>query len=176
MRRTTTTLLGLSLALCGCVERRFVIETNIPNAQVYINEQPIGAAPAHMPFEYYGYYTITLTHPGYETLRQRVHVVAPWYAYPPLDFLAEVLWPFPIRDVRRYYFELQPARQPNREELLQRAEQLRQRGQNLPLPARPATSRPVNPDVSFPPPPSSSPPADSLIPPVGPVPPSSGLR
>lgn len=172
MRRRTAAILGLSLALCGCVERRFVIEANVPNAQVYINEQPIGAAPAHMPFEYYGYYTITLSHPGYETLRQRVHVVAPWYAYPPFDFLAEVLWPFPIRDVRRYYFELQPARQPNREELLQRAEQLRQRGQSLPPPVRPAAPRNVSPDT-LPHTPPSSPSTDPLIPPVGPVPPSS---
>jgi hypothetical protein len=165
-------ILGLNLAICGCVERRFVIEANVPNAQVYVNEQPIGAAPAHLPFEYYGYYTITLSHPGYETLRQRVHVVAPWYAYPPFDFLAEVLCPFPIRDVRRYYFELQPARQPNRDELLQRAEQLRQQGQTLPLPPRAATPHHVNPDTSAPAP-LPSPNMDPLIPPVGPVPPSS---
>jgi len=171
MSRGMLTILGLSLASCGCVERRFVIEANIPNAQVYINEQPIGAAPAHTPFEYYGYYTITLSHPGYETLRQRIHVVAPWYAYPPFDFFAEVLWPFPIRDVRRYYFELQPARQPNRDELLQRAEQLRQQGQNLP-PPRAATPPRANPD-NLPPVPAPLPPADPLIPPVGPASPSS---
>jgi hypothetical protein len=145
MRQGTVTLLVVCLAVSGCVERRFVIEANVPNAQVTINDQPIGAVPAHTPFEYYGYYTITLSHPGYETLRQRVHVVAPWYAYPPFDFLAEVLWPFPIRDVRRYYFELQPAVQPRLDELIGRAESLRQRGHNLPLPARPAALPPTRP-------------------------------
>lgn len=154
MKHAATTFLGVCLAVSGCVERRFVIEANVPNAQVSINDQPIGAAPAHTPFEYYGYYTITLSHPGYETLRQRIHVVAPWYAYPPFDFLAEVVWPFPIRDVRRYYFELQPAAQPRIDQLIERAEELRQRGQNLPPPARPAAPSAEHP----------------LIPPVGPPP------
>ncbi|MBY0456260.1 MAG: PEGA domain-containing protein, partial [Gemmataceae bacterium] len=83
----------------GCVDRRFVIVSNVPGAQVYIDNKAIGAAPAHAPFEYYGYYTIKLVHPGYETLEERVHVAAPWYAYPPFDFLAEVVWPFHVRDV-----------------------------------------------------------------------------
>lgn len=133
--------LGLLLAAvlaAGCVDRRFVIESNVPNAQVYIDNRPIGAAPAHSQFEYYGYYTISLVHPGYETLTRRVHVVAPWYAYPPFDFLAEVVWPFHIRDTRRYYFELHEASKTRVDDLLNNADALRQRGQNLPSPERPA--------------------------------------
>ncbi|MFO0826312.1 MAG: PEGA domain-containing protein [Gemmataceae bacterium] len=76
------TILGV-FACTGCVERRFIIESNVPNAQVFIDDQPIGAAPAHSSFEYYGHYTVTLVHPGYETVSKRVHVRAPWYAYPP---------------------------------------------------------------------------------------------
>jgi hypothetical protein len=45
------------LTATGCVDRKFVIESNIPNAQVYIDNKSIGAAPAYSPFEYYGYYT-----------------------------------------------------------------------------------------------------------------------
>ena len=108
----------------GCVDRKFVIESNVPNAQVYIDDKPIGAAPAYAPFEYYGYYTITLVHPGYETHVKRVHVVAPWYAYPPFDFLAEVLWPFHIRDTRRYYFELYEATQTRTDDILNAADAL----------------------------------------------------
>ena len=102
--RAVVVLAGLAAA--GCVDRKFVVESNVPNAQVYVDDQPIGAAPAYTPFEYYGYYKVTLVHPGYETSVNRVHVIAPWYAYPPFDFFAEVLWPFHIRDTRRYYFEL----------------------------------------------------------------------
>jgi hypothetical protein len=131
-------LLLAAALVAGCVDRRFVIESNVPNAQVYIDNRPIGAAPAHSQFEYYGYYTITLVHPGYETLTRRVHVVAPWYAYPPFDFLAEVVWPFHIRDTRRYYFELHEASKTRVDDLLNNADALRQHGQNLPSPERPA--------------------------------------
>jgi hypothetical protein len=117
---------------CGGVNRRFVIESNVPNAQVYIDDKPVGAAPAHAPFEYYGYYTVRLVHPDHETLTKRVHVVAPWYAYPPFDFLADVLWPFRVEDVRRYNFDMQPLRRPDSGELIQRADALRLRGVTLP--------------------------------------------
>src|SRR5438132_1165351 len=35
---------------CGGVSRRFVIESNVPNAQVYIDDKPVGPAPAHAQF------------------------------------------------------------------------------------------------------------------------------
>ena len=126
------------LAAAGCVERKFVIESNVPNAQVYIDDRSIGAAPAYAPFEYYGYYTIRVVHPGYETIVKRVHVTAPWYSYPPLDFLVEVIWPFHIRDTRRYHFDLFEATQTRSDDILNAADALRQRGLMLPPPDRPA--------------------------------------
>ncbi len=149
------------LAAAGCVDRKFVIESNVPNAQVYIDDKSVGAAPAYVPFEYYGYYTIRIVHPGYETLVKRVHVTAPWYAYPPVDFLAEVLWPFHIRDTRRYHFELYEATQTRTDDILNAADALRQRGMMLPPPERPAAPRP----------PRNPPPVPGTIgPPVAPGP------
>lgn len=149
----------------GCVDRKFVIESNVPNAQVYIDNKPIGAAPAYAPFEYYGYHTITLVHPEYEPLVRRVKVDAPWYAYPPIDFVAEALWPFPIRDTRRYQFEMQRATPPRQDDILAAAEALRLRGAALPPAERPAEPRPR----------PAAPPA--VAPPVGPRPaaPPAGL-
>lgn len=180
-RATAAAALFAGLAAGGCVERRFVIESNVPNAQVYIDNRPIGAAPAHTPFEYYGDYTVALVHPGYETLVRRVHVRAPWYAYPPLDFAAEVLWPFPIRDTRRYYFELHEATKTRVDDLLNNADALRQRGQNLPSPerpaipkARPAQQPPPQPQPAVPP--GTLPPdPDPVVPPVGPIGPPPGV-
>lgn len=131
-----------ALLTTGCVDRRFVIESNVPNAQVYIDNKPVGPAPAHSSFDYYGYYTVKIVHPGYETLEKRIHVTAPWYAYPPLDFLTEVVWPFPVRDTRRYYFELYEATQTRTDDILNAADALRLRGMNLPQPERPADPRP----------------------------------
>ena len=163
----------MGLAATGCVDRRFVIESNVPNAQVYIDNRPIGAAPAHTPFDYYGHYTITLVNPGYETLTQRVHVAAPWYSYPPLDFLAEVVWPFHIHDTRRYYFELHEATKTRVDDLLNNADALRLRGQTLPLPERPALPRapqqPPAPQPPFPGPQPAIPGPGPLIPNVGPA-------
>jgi len=173
--------LGLAAALAGlaatgCVDRRFVIESNVPDAQVFIDNKHVGAAPAYSSFEYYGHYTVTLVQPGYETLTQRVHVTAPWYGYPPFDFFAEVLWPFHIRDTRRYFFELHESTQTRVEDLLNNAEVLRMRGQNLPPPARPAVPKPKpgpqpgpQPGPDQLPPPQPLPPGTPILPPVGPV-------
>ncbi len=129
------------LTASGCVDRRFIIESNVPNAQVYIDNRSIGAAPAHTSFEYYGHYTVKIVQPGYETLEKRIHVTAPWYAYPPFDFLAEVVWPFPIRDTRRYYFELHEVAPTRTDDILNAADALRQRGLMLPQAERPAEPR-----------------------------------
>jgi hypothetical protein len=148
------------LVATGCVDRRFIIESNVPNAQVYIDNQPVGAAPAHAAFDYYGYYNITLIQPGYETFTQRVHVTSPWYGYPPFDFVTEVLWPFHIRDTRRYYFELKEITKTRVDDLLNNADALRQRGYNLPVPAHPAPPKPS-------PAPPVQPQPGPVVPPVG---------
>ncbi len=159
-----------TVAVVGCVDRKFVIESNVPNAQIYIDNKSIGAAPAYAPFEYYGYYTVTAVHPDYETVVMRQHIAAPWYAYPPFDFLAEVVWPFPIRDTRRIYIEMVPAAKPRTDDILNAAEQLRLRGQTLPPAERPAAPRP--PRQTQPPLPSPSPlPTPTPLPDPSPAPP-----
>lgn len=165
--RRTLAIAGVlaSLVATGCVDRRMVIHSNVPNAQVFIDDRLVGAAPAYSPFEYYGYYTVTLVHPGYETLSQRVHVGAPWYAYPPFDFFAEVVWPFHIRDTRHYQFDLQPAAKTRIEDLVNNAEALRMRGWNLPQAEHPAAPRP---EADILPPVGPAP--EAGIPPVGPAP------
>jgi hypothetical protein len=162
--RRTLGIAGVLAALTavGCVDRRFVIHSNVPNAQVFIDDKPIGAAPAYSPFEYYGYYTVTLVHPGYETQSQRVHVTAPWYAYPPFDFLAEVVWPFHVRDTRHYHFDLHPAEKTRIEDLVNSAEALRTRGWNLPQAEEPAAPRQQPLQLAEP--------GVEVLPPVGPAP------
>lgn len=161
------TLFAAAIAAAGCVERRFVIESNIPNARVYVDNKPVGAAPAYAPFEYYGYYNITLVHPGYETVQRRVHVAAPWYAYPPLDFIAEVLWPFHVEDVRRYYFEMNPVARVRTDDLVNSADNLRQRGWALPSPT-PTTPNVLHEPLA--PNPNTSPPAPAPVSPAIPSP------
>jgi hypothetical protein len=170
MARTVRLAGLLAVALAGCVDRKFVVESNVPSAQVYVDNRPAGAAPAYVPFEYYGYYNVTLVHPGYETVVKRVHVIAPWYAYPPFDLLAELL-PFHVRDTRRYTIDMAPAPQSRADDILVAADALRQRGMSLPPPERPAAPRPANGGQ-----PLLGPPVGTLpLGPAGPVAPDPGV-
>jgi len=130
-------LLGCA-ALTGCVERRFIIESNPPGAIAYLNGQYVGATPVEVPFIYYGKYDFELTKEGYETKKVQVKVRAPWFQWMPLDFFSENVWPLHIQDNRRLEFELEPQLQQRSEDILNNARTLRERGQAIPG-VRPAT-------------------------------------
>lgn len=121
----------------GCVERRFVLESSVPGAQVYVNNVPIGPSPSDARWEYPGEYEFRVVAPGYEPLTVRENVEAKWYEYPGLDFFFEVLWPWHIEDVRRYNFMLTPLSPVRTDELLDSANQLRERARMLPPPEQP---------------------------------------
>lgn len=116
----------------GCVERRFVIESDPPGALVLMNGQPIGATPVDGHFLYYGKYQFTLIKDGYETLQVDECFNTPWYEYFPLDFISENVYPGKIEDVRRPApYRLSPRLQPRTDALLGQAEQLRAQGRSL---------------------------------------------
>ena len=132
LRRVLASLVFLGIAsLSGCVERRFVIETDPPGALVLMNGQPLGTTPVDGSFVYYGNYTFTLIKDGYETQHVNQRISSPWYEYPPFDFVSENLYPGKLEDVRRFRYSLAPATQVNPQQLLQQAEALRNRGQQI---------------------------------------------
>jgi hypothetical protein len=134
--------------VCGDVERRFVIATDPPGAAVYRDGLLIGTSPVDDYFVYYGKRQYMFVLDGYETLKVDQPAPPPWYEYPGLDFVSEVIWPVRIKDVRRPPpFQLHPLQQPNPNQVLQRAQELRSRG---------ATFGPIPPPA--PPPPSAPPP------------------
>jgi hypothetical protein len=57
-------VLMVGLLACGCVQRRFVVQTNVP-AQIYVNNQPIGPSPADTAWEYTGEYDLSAVAQGY---------------------------------------------------------------------------------------------------------------
>lgn len=130
-------VLGLALAAglsAGCVERRYVITSDPPGALVLRNNQPIGTTPADDHFIYYGDYDFTLVKEGYQTLHVKQKIPAPWYQYFPLDFVTENLLPWQVTDVRRFHFVLQPQPTANPNQVLQEAQNLRNRGLSLGTP------------------------------------------
>ncbi len=157
------------LVLTGCVDRRYVIQSDPPGALVLRNGQPIGCTPVDDHFTYYGKYDFTLIKDGYETQKIEQDICAPWYEYPLIDFFTENLIPFKIRDVRRFNYQMQPVKTVRTDEVLQRAEQLRTQGQSIGAPRaipphtgpapQPTPSAPLpTPSVVPPQPPTLSPP------------------
>jgi hypothetical protein len=162
--------LGAALLLAGlstgCVSRSYVISSDPPGALVYRNGEPLDqTTPANESFVYYGTYHFTLIKEGYETLQVDQKIPLPWYEFPGLDFFSENLWPFKVRDVHRFHYQLQPLQQVRPDEVLERAGDLRNRGKNLaplgneapPPPAAPgqpvaAPGKPVMPPATDTPP------------------------
>ena len=118
-------LLAICLLPAGCVRRRMTIRTNPPGAVAFVDKQRIGVTPVSAPFTYYGTRNIRLMKDGFEPLVVNQRFSVPWYELPPLDFIAENLWPRETRDEQVVEFQLIPQRVVPNEELLDRAEMLR---------------------------------------------------
>ena len=112
--------------------------SNPPGALVYVDNQQIGTTPCSVDFTYYGTREIRLIKPGYETLTVNQPIPTPWYQIPPLDFVSENLVPTKIRDNRTVTFDLAPQIIVPTEQLVDRANQLRQ--ETLQYPVAPAAA------------------------------------
>lgn len=166
---------ALVLVLTGCVDRRFVVTSNVAGAQVTVDGEQLGPAPVDARYEYTGKREFRAYAPGYEPLVQLIPFEPRWYDYPGLDLFAEVFWPFRIEDVRRVHLELQPAQPVPVDQIQASAEQLRQRGHSLPPPSVPNDQpTPVSPRLE----PAIPAAMRDLFPPTGstPIPPSTPGR
>lgn len=113
------------MTITGCVRRRMMVRTNPPGATVSVDNQVIGTSPAATPFVYYGTREFRIERDGYrtETIRRQFH--PPWYEFPGLDFISETLWPGEIRDERIIDVEMVPLTREPTENVIERAEALR---------------------------------------------------
>jgi hypothetical protein len=119
----------LLLALqSGCVERRITVRSNPPGAQLYVDDYEIGTTPCSVSYTYYGTRKIRLVKDGYETAVVNQPIPAPWYQYFPIDFVTENLVPGHIRDERVVTYQMQPSVQVPSDQLVARADALRQNG------------------------------------------------
>ena len=110
----------------GCVRRRLLVRTDPPGALVSVDNQVIGNSPAASPFVYYGTRDVRIEHDGFETQTLRHKINPPWYQFPGIDFIAETLWPFELRDERIIDTKLTPTVIEPAETVASRADQLRQ--------------------------------------------------
>lgn len=174
----------------GCVRRRLLVRSNPSGAMVFVDNQQIGTTPCSVDFIYYGTREIRLVKAGFETLTVNQPIPAPWYQIPPIDFVSENLLPTKIEDHRTVMLSLQPQVIVPTEQLLDRANQLRQETLQgavmpasativpnasgpVPIPLPPTTIPMIGPTLSPTVPPStfSTAPADPFAPaPFSPVP------
>lgn len=118
-----------TVLLTGCVTRRMTIRSNPPGALVYVDDYEVGTTPCSHNFIYYGTREIRLVKDGYETMTVMQPMPAPWYEWPPLDFVSENLVPRKIHDDRTLTYNMQPQTVVPTEILLSRAEELRREAQ-----------------------------------------------
>jgi hypothetical protein len=144
-------LAALLLCQTGCVRRRMTIRSNPPGAKVYVDEQEIGTTPVSTNFVYYASRKITLIKDGFRTETTYHRVLPTWYEIPGVDFFSENLYPRELRDERVVDFQLVPQENVRMEDLLGRAETLREN-------ARTGSISPLLPSQTTP---------EALPPPVG---------
>ena len=117
-------VLGVSLLLAGCVERKLTINTEPEGALVILNDEEIGISPVTVSFEWYGDYNVRISKEGYETLKTHRELKGPWYDQFPFDFFA-MLNPKRTVDSYEWTFELAPKVESTLEELIEAAKQLK---------------------------------------------------
>lgn len=156
-RSTFLVLLFLVMLMpsLGCVHREMMIYSEPNGARVFVNDVEVGTAPCKVPtnlFQDYGHYKIRLLRQGYEPFETSQYVKAPVYQYFPLDFVSEVLLPFPLHDKHCFTYQMQPIQDVPNAEVQQRAEEYRNRGQGIGRTAVPPPPSPIyQPDLNLPP-------------------------
>lgn len=101
------------------------VRTNPAGARGYIDDRQIGVTPFSTEFTYYGTRKIHLEQDGMESVTVERTFHPPWYQWPGVDFFAENLWPWELRDEREVVVQMAPLAPVQPEALMARAEQLR---------------------------------------------------
>ena len=156
MRMLLVVLTGLILICVDCetsiakVRRRLTITSNPPGAVVFVDDREIGITPVSTSFTYYGTRKIQLVLEGFETLTVKRTFSPPWYQWPVVDFISENMIRRELRDERVVDFRMVPQRIVPSDQLLLRAQRLRDRSRQGVVPespARPSGNRRTPPPV-----------------------------
>ena len=124
LRLAPACLILLFLTAGGCVQRTLTVKSNPPGAIVSLNGVEVGRTPIERDFLWYGVYDVEVRKDGYEPLKKRGNVVAPWWQWPPIDFLAEFL---PLHDRHTLNYTMHPISEAaaDPKQMLQHADELK---------------------------------------------------
>ena len=127
LRLVLAGVLAAVVLSAGCVRRTLIIRTEPEGARVVLNDEEVGTSPVSVDFTWYGDYEVVCRKDGYQTLQTHRRLNAPWYQIPMIDFFTEVLLPMTIQDHQEMSFTLEPAKEVDRKELIDKAKALRDR-------------------------------------------------
>jgi hypothetical protein len=124
----------LLFLLAGCTDRFLSIRSEPDGAKAYLDGKEIGTTPCEVPFTWYGGRELVLEKTGFRSRTEILDVNAPWWQWPILDFITDVLLPFTITDRRPFLFPLVPMEADAKtiDEVRKRADELRQRSKEKP--------------------------------------------
>ncbi len=103
-----------------------VITSSPTGALVFVSDVEVGRTPVTLPFIWYGDYDIILRRSGFETVTTHAQIYPPIYEIPPFDLLSEIA-PWTYHDRRYLHYEMEKLVLPAEDELIQRAEALREK-------------------------------------------------
>jgi hypothetical protein len=128
------------------------IRSNPSGALVFVDDQRIGVTPVSTAFTFYGTRKIQFFKDGFEPQQVMQRFAPPWYQLPVIDFISENLWPAEIRDERFVEVQLAPMKVVPTEQLMGRADALRNNsrlGLMTPMPNAPLSNSPTVGDPPF---------------------------
>jgi hypothetical protein len=136
------------LAISGCIERKLTITTEPSGALVLLNDEEIGTSPVTVGFEWYGDYNVRLSKQNFQTLVTHRKLAQPMRDKFPLDLFDDM---FKTRiDEYSWNFKLEPLVQPTKEELIEKAMNLRKEALVDPNAIAPKGIKPAKPKTAKP--------------------------
>jgi hypothetical protein len=138
MSRVTLLLLALAASTAGCVERTIHITSDPPGALVWLNDEEVGRTPLAVPFTFYGTYDVRLEREGHKPLWTKAKTDDHWWELPGPDLVAEAIPN--AQSNTRWHFTLEPDPGASEDDLIERAQAMRQtvREQEKPVEVPPA--------------------------------------
>jgi hypothetical protein len=101
------------------------INTEPQGALVSLNDEEVGISPVTVEFNWYGDYKVRIEKQGYEILDTHRKLEAPIHDKFPFDFFAEILSFETVVDEYEWDFKLSTYGPPQREQLIQDAQKMR---------------------------------------------------
>lgn len=110
MRLAPPLALALLLAalLGGCVSRKLFLKTEPPGASVMLDGKHIGSTPWEGDFGSYGTRKVELELPGYARRIEVFEIPTPWWQYPGLAVVTDLVLPWTINDDHSFSWALTP--------------------------------------------------------------------